>query len=63
MTGCGVAVLGILALIVYELITRSSLSWHAFGSKFFGASDWDPVNELFEPCRSSTAHWFPLYWH
>ena len=41
------AVLGILALIVYELITRSSLSWHAFGFKFFGASDWDPVNELF----------------
>jgi phosphate transport system permease protein len=47
MTGCGVAVLGILALIVYELITRSSLSWHAFGLKFFAASDWDPVNELF----------------
>ena len=47
MTGCGVTVLGILALIVYELITRSSLSWHAFGFKFFAASDWDPVNELF----------------
>ena len=47
MTACGLAVLGILGLIVYELVTRSSLSWHAFGFKFFAASDWDPVNELF----------------
>ena len=47
MTVCGVAVLGVLVLIVYELISRSSLSWHAFGFKFFAASDWDPVNEKF----------------
>jgi phosphate transport system permease protein len=47
MTLCGMAVLGILGLIVYELITRSSLSWHAFGFKFFARSDWDPVNESF----------------
>jgi phosphate transport system permease protein len=47
MTACGLAVLGVLVLIVYELTSRSSLSWHAFGFKFFAASDWDPVNEHF----------------
>ena len=47
ITGCGLAVLGILALIVYQLVWRSNLSWHAFGFKFFAASDWDPVNERF----------------
>ena len=45
ITSCGLAVLGVLALIVYELVSRSGLSWHAFGLKFFGTSDWDPVNE------------------
>jgi phosphate transport system permease protein len=44
---CGVAVLGVLVLIIYELILRSTLSWHAFGFKFFGTSEWDPVNEHF----------------
>src|SRR5580693_8638305 len=47
MALCGLAVLGVLVLIVYELISGSRLSWHAFGFKFFGASDWDPVNVLF----------------
>src|SRR5579863_296521 len=47
MTVCGLAVLGILVLIVYQLTERSSLSWHAFGLKFFGGSEWDPVNEQF----------------
>jgi len=47
MLACGLAVLGLLVLIVYELVTRSSLSWHAFGFKFFSGSDWDPVNEQF----------------
>ena len=47
MTACGLAVLGVLVLIVYELTSRSSLSWHAFGFKFFSTSDWDPVNEHF----------------
>jgi len=47
ITACGLAVLAVLVLIVYELIGDSRLSWHAFGFKFFGASDWDPVNELF----------------
>jgi phosphate transport system permease protein len=47
MTACGLGVLGVLVLIVYELISGSGLSWHAFGFKFFAASDWDPVNEHF----------------
>lgn len=47
ITACGLAVLGVLLLIVYELMQGSSLSWHAFHFKFFASSDWDPVNELF----------------
>ncbi len=47
MLACGLAILGLLFLIVYELIVRSDLSWHAFGFKFFAASDWDPVNDKF----------------
>ena len=44
---CGLAVVSLLALIVYELIVRSQLSWHAFGWKFFVQSDWNPVEEQF----------------
>src|ERR1700726_4742172 len=44
---CGLAVLGVLVLIVYELMLRSGPSWHAFGFKFFAGHDWDPVNERF----------------
>jgi phosphate transport system permease protein len=47
MLGCGLCVLGLVGLIVYELITKSSLSLHAFGWKFFFRSEWDPVNEQF----------------
>ena len=47
MLGCGLCVLALVGLIVYELITKSGLSWHAFGFKFFVRSDWDPVNEQF----------------
>jgi phosphate transport system permease protein len=47
ITACGLAILGMLVLIVYELTTRSAASWHAFGFKFFIASDWDPPNEIF----------------
>jgi len=47
ITACGFAIFGVLILIVYELVWRSNLSWHAFGLKFFVASDWDPVNEHF----------------
>jgi phosphate transport system permease protein len=44
---CGLAVLAMLVLIVYELVLRSGPSWHAFGFKFFVGSNWDPVNEQF----------------
>src|SRR5882724_7398267 len=44
---CGLAVVGLLALIVWELVARSQLSWHAFGWKFFVQSDWNPVEEQF----------------
>ena len=47
MTTCGLAVLGVLGLIIYELVLRSGPSWHTSGWKFFAASDWDPVNEQF----------------
>jgi phosphate transport system permease protein len=47
MTACGLAVLAVLALIVYQLIVHSSLSWHAFGFKFFAGTEWDPVSERF----------------
>jgi phosphate transport system permease protein len=47
ITACGLAVLGVLALIIYELMLRSDLSWHVFGLRFFTASEWDPVNEHF----------------
>ena len=44
---CGFAVVGLLGLIVYQLILGSELSWHAFGWKFFGTSDWNPVEDQF----------------
>jgi len=47
MTACGLGILGVLGLIVYELLSGSKLSWHAFGFGFFAASDWDPVNQHF----------------
>jgi phosphate transport system permease protein len=47
MLACGVCVLALVGLIVYELMASSGLSWHAFGWKFFFRSEWDPVNEQF----------------
>ena len=47
MLACGLCVLALVGIIIYELVTRSNLSWHAFGVKFFYSSDWDPVNEQF----------------
>ncbi len=44
---CGLSVLALVGLIVYQLVTKSNLSWHAFGLKFFFRSDWDPVNNKF----------------
>src|SRR5260370_31579717 len=40
---CGLAVVGLLALVVYQLVGGSQLSWHAFGCEFFCLSDWNPV--------------------
>jgi phosphate transport system permease protein len=47
MLGCGVCVLGLVGLIIYELARGSGLSWHAFGWRFFFRSEWDPVNDQF----------------
>jgi phosphate transport system permease protein len=47
MLACGLCVLGLVGLIIYELMSGSRLSWHAFGLKFFFRSEWDPVNEQF----------------
>jgi len=44
---CGAAVVALLGLIVYQLIAGSQLSWHAFGWKFFGQSDWNPVEDQY----------------
>ena len=43
MRFCGFAIVALLGLIVYQLVVGSALSWHAFGWKFFGGSDWNPV--------------------
>ena len=45
MLACGLCVLGLVGLIVYQLASQSSLSWHAYGLKFFSRSEWDPVND------------------
>jgi phosphate transport system permease protein len=47
MLGCALCVLSLVGVIVYQLITKSSLSWHAFGLKFFFWSEWDPVNDQY----------------
>ncbi len=44
---CGFAVVALLGLIVYQLVIGSQLSWHAFGWKFFGQSDWNPVEDQY----------------
>ena len=35
MVLCGLSIFGIVALIAYELLSRSQMSWHAFGLGFF----------------------------
>lgn len=47
MLGCGVSVLVLAGLIVYELITSGKLAWHAFGWRFFLGRDWDPANDQY----------------
>jgi phosphate transport system permease protein len=44
---CVVALVAIVGLILFELITASSLSLHKFGFKFLVRSIWDPVAEDF----------------
>ena len=45
MLACGLSVLALVGLIIYQLVTKGSLAWHAFGFKFFFTQDWDPVND------------------
>ena len=47
MLCCGLCILLLVGVIVYELLTKSGLSWHAFGLKFFFGSEWDPVNDRY----------------
>jgi phosphate transport system permease protein len=44
---CALCVLLLVGVIIYELASKSSLSWHAFGWRFFFRSEWDPVNDQF----------------
>jgi phosphate transport system permease protein len=47
MLACGVTVLTLVGLIVYELVSQGSMAWHAFGWRFFFRSEWDPVNDQY----------------
>jgi phosphate transport system permease protein len=47
MLACGLSVLVLVGLIIYELAVSGQLAWHSFGLKFFFTSDWDPVNDQF----------------
>jgi phosphate transport system permease protein len=40
-------VLAIVALIIIELMQRSTLAWQKFGFQFFFGSDWNPVSSVF----------------
>ena len=40
---CAASVLGVVALILFELVTQSRLSQHKFGFSFFTGRTWDPV--------------------
>src|SRR5438552_14248819 len=44
---CALAILAVVGLVLYELICKSQLSWHAFGFKFFLGQRRDPVNDQF----------------
>ncbi len=41
---CALAVLAIVGLVFYELFSKSKVSLHALGWKFFVGSGWDPVS-------------------
>src|ERR1035437_349925 len=42
---CGLAVVALLGLIVYQLVGGSERSWHAFCWEVFGQSDWQPGSD------------------
>src|SRR5258706_15068872 len=44
---CGLAVVALLGLIVFQLVVGSQLSGDSFGWKFFGQSDWNPVSDQY----------------
>jgi phosphate transport system permease protein len=44
---CGVALMAVVGLIVFELVIQSSLSLHKFGLSFLRTTIWDPVVEQF----------------
>ena len=41
------SVFAIVVLVVWELVSKSQLSLHHFGIKFFYGQDWDPVNDQY----------------
>src|SRR5258708_15191112 len=47
MLACGLAVLGLLVLVLYQLVTRSALSLHAFGFTIFFVTGRYPMNGQF----------------
>src|SRR5260370_32974573 len=55
MLACGLAVLGLLVLVVYELGTRSALPRHAVGVGVFSCRDSDPRSE--QVCCLPFIHW------
>src|SRR5580704_14792372 len=42
-----ISVFAIVVLVVWELVSKSQMSLHQFGLKFFYGHDWDPVNGQF----------------
>jgi phosphate transport system permease protein len=44
---CAISIFGIVALVAFELVSRSHLSLSKFGLGFFFRSAWDPVNGNF----------------
>ena len=56
MVLCALSIFGIVALIAFELVERSQLSWHAFGFRFFYDSFVDPETHL-------RTYWDPVNGH
>src|SRR5438552_17878271 len=44
---CALAILAVVGLVSYDLVSKSQLAWHAFGFTFFLGENWDPVNDAF----------------